>query len=201
MEIFLIRHTRPLVATGICYGQTDLALADSFESEAGIVRDSLPQHIGAVYSSPLQRCRLLAEWLFPEKPLNLSDDLMELNCGQWEMQHWDAIPKHELEPWMADFTEVRVPGGESYRDLFARTVQRYETVKATVLQTGKPAAIVAHGGVIRSILSHISGTSLADSFRVFPLFYGAVASVQLEGNIIRMLSNIPGTPEQHRPST
>ena len=34
MEIYLIRHTSPLVEKGVCYGQADLALnLDLFETE------------------------------------------------------------------------------------------------------------------------------------------------------------------------
>jgi len=33
MEIYLIRHTTPDVAKGICYGQTDLDVANTFEEE------------------------------------------------------------------------------------------------------------------------------------------------------------------------
>ncbi|TAH03053.1 MAG: hypothetical protein EAZ16_08610 [Sphingobacteriales bacterium] len=37
----------------------------------------------------------------------------------------------------------------------------------------QPAVIVTHGGVIRSILSFITNTQLADSFKVFKLHYGS----------------------------
>ena len=33
MLIHLIRHTTPDIETGICYGQTDLDVSDSFEKE------------------------------------------------------------------------------------------------------------------------------------------------------------------------
>ena len=124
------------------------------------------------------------------------DDLMELHCGSWEMQHWDEIPKPELQPWMNDFVSVKVPGGESYLDLYTRTVKRYEKISGEV----KPAAIVAHGGVIRSILSHITGTPLKEAFERFPLYYGAVAKINTATAEVEILSNIEIKGEQHRPS-
>jgi len=59
-EIYLIRHTTPLVAKGICCGQTDLDITDSFKEEAAIIRQHLPENMGSVHSSPLQRCSRLA---------------------------------------------------------------------------------------------------------------------------------------------
>ena len=53
MEIYLIRHTTPDVAKGICYGQTDLALTATFPEEAEHVLKQLPPDLDVVYSSPL----------------------------------------------------------------------------------------------------------------------------------------------------
>src|ERR1700760_2016001 len=84
-DIYLIRHTTPAVAKGICYGQTDLDITESFAAEAGIIRQHLPEDIALVYSSPLQRCARLARHLFPTHLVSLQDDLMEVFCGDWEM--------------------------------------------------------------------------------------------------------------------
>jgi alpha-ribazole phosphatase len=67
--IYLIRHTTPAVARGICYGQTDLEVTGSFHEEAEVIRQHLPADIGPVYSSPLNRCTLLAKELFPDRPI------------------------------------------------------------------------------------------------------------------------------------
>jgi alpha-ribazole phosphatase len=195
MFIYLIRHTKPAIEKGICYGQTDLNLVDSFEEEAAVIKNVLPPSISHVYSSPLTRCKRLAEYLFNSE-ISFHDDLKELHCGSWEMQVWDKIPAVELQPWMDDFVQVRVPGGESYMDLFARTVNRYKEIISAPL----PAAIIAHGGVIRSILSHVTGTPLEDSFKVFPLYYGAVVQINSISNEVKILSNIEVQGEQHRPS-
>ena len=42
MEIYLIRHTKPKVGKGICYGQTDLEIDEtSFEQELNLDRKSV----------------------------------------------------------------------------------------------------------------------------------------------------------------
>lgn len=199
MEIFLIRHTTPAVEKGVCYGQTDLDVTDSFHEEAMIITQHLPDNIVQVYSSPLQRCKKLAEHLFAAKPVELQKDLMELNCGKWEMQKWDDIPRHEIDPWMKDFVTVRTPEGESYIDLHERVVAQFEKIR----QLQQPAAIVAHGGVIRSILSHITDTALGDSFNRFKLHYGCVVKISFQNNdlVHTVLSNNPPEEkEQHKPS-
>jgi alpha-ribazole phosphatase len=77
--IYLIRHTTPAVARGICYGQTDLDVTETFSEEAAVIRQCLPGTIGLVYSSPLKRCTLLAKELFPDRSVQLSPELMEIH--------------------------------------------------------------------------------------------------------------------------
>ena len=202
-DIYLIRHTTPLVAKGICYGQTDLDVTESFIAEAEAIREVLPAPFGAVYSSPLQRCARLAAHLFPEHSVALHPELMELHCGSWEMQPWDDLPKDEIDPWMADFVNIRVPQGESYLDLHGRVTDCFNAIAAADAGGG-PKAIVAHGGVLRSILAGITGTPLIDSFKVFSLYYGCVVRVYPTAagfGYEILLNNKPEEREQHKPST
>jgi alpha-ribazole phosphatase len=198
MEVYLVRHTTPAVAKGVCYGQTDLDVTESFITEAAIIRQVLPNDIMHVYSSPLQRCTKLAAQLFPKHAIQLHNNLMEINCGQWEMQRWDDIPKEYINPWMDDFVNIRTPQGENYVDLFERVRNTFEGIIANPL----PAAIVAHGGVIRSILSHITNTPLIDSFKVFNLHYGCVVKIETSNGMLQhsILSNIAHEKETHKPT-
>ena len=41
MKIYLVRHTRVDMPAGICYGNSDVALAETFEEEARKVREQL----------------------------------------------------------------------------------------------------------------------------------------------------------------
>ncbi len=214
-NIFLIRHTTPAVAKGICYGQTDLDVTESFAEEAEVIREHLPSDIVAVYSSPLQRCRRLARHLFPDLSPILLNQLMEVHCGEWEMRGWDELPKEEVDPWMADFVQVRIPGGESYLDLHQRVTECWEMIRATMIanaggsgtgyaaNAGGDVAIVAHGGVIRSILSGITDTQLIDSFKVFSLHYGCVIRVFWQEDVAQyevLYNQVPVEKEQHKPS-
>jgi alpha-ribazole phosphatase len=199
MEIYLIRHTTPAIAKGTCYGQADLDVTDTFLQEVANTKPFLPANIEAVYSSPLQRCTKLAQALFPKHNIELHNDLMELNCGNWEMQLWDAIPKPEIQPWLDDFVNVQVPNGESYTQLHQRVVNRFQWIAGQA----RPAVIVAHGGVLRSILAHITNTPVRESFDVFTMHYGCVVKLvpQNNGYVHETLYNVSlAGKEWHRPS-
>lgn len=197
MEIYLIRHTTPLIEKGTCYGQADLDVTESFAAEAFCIRQHLPKNIEEVYSSPLKRCRQLAEHLFPEHNIRFEDRLKEINCGEWEMKLWDEINSGLLQAWMADFVNVRIPGGESYMDLYHRVSFWFDAMPER-----KTIAIVAHGGVLRSLLSHINAVALKDSFDLFKLRYGCVVKVVKENDSFQhsILHNPLAEEEQHRPA-
>lgn len=198
MEIYLIRHTTPAVATGICYGQTDLDVTNTFTTEANIIKNIVPNTVHQIYSSPLQRCTKLATHVFPHKQIELHHHLKEINCGQWEMQAWNDIAKEEITPWMENFVHVRMPQGENYIDVYNRVTAVFNTI----VQQRQHAAIVAHGGVLRSILSYITNTPLIDSFKAFTLHYGCVVKINWVNDVPThtILSNIPHAKETHKPT-
>ncbi len=187
-NIYLVRHTSPDVDKGVCYGQSDIGVKQSFYDEAGVIRDLLPLQADYVYSSPLLRCKKLASYLFPQTDIIFDEALKEINCGQWEMKMWDNIPKNEIDPWMQDFVRVCIPDGESYTDLYERATRCF----INIMQSPGTIVIVTHGGVIRSLLSYISKTALTDSFNQFSLPFGCVVKISDNGVSLRheMLSNI-----------
>ncbi|HMP94845.1 MAG TPA: histidine phosphatase family protein, partial [Phnomibacter sp.] len=111
--LYLIRHTSLHIAPGICYGQSNIPLANSFGQEAAAVLAQLPAHIPfTIISSPLQRCTALAQYLAQatHAPWHTDTRLLELHFGQWEMQAWDNLPRHQTQPWMDDFVHTAPPG-------------------------------------------------------------------------------------------
>ena len=197
MEIYLIRHTTPLIEKGICYGQADLDVTESFFNEASCIRSHLPNDIKNVYSSPLKRCRLLAEHLFPAHAITFEDRLKEIHCGEWELKRWNDIDGKLVKAWMADFVNISTPGGESYLHLYRRVTSWFDAVPE-----GERIAIISHGGVIRSILSHINAVALKDSFEQYKLRYGCVVKVLRKESVFEhtVLHNPPAEEEQHRPT-
>ena len=176
MELYLIRHTKPAVARGICYGQTDLNLADSFQKEADRLSTHLPDRFEYVYSSPLKRCAQLAQRL-SKSPI-WDGRLMEMDFGAWEMKAWHDIPKEQLDPWMGDFVNVAVPGGESFEQLICRSLSALEEI---IGQGTSQVAVVSHAGVIRSFLGHFLKMNPQNYFDI-QVDYGGVSKVSVEGH-------------------
>ena len=87
MELYLIRHPRPDVAPGVCYGQTDVGLAESATDVAERLKPLLPADY-RLHSSPLQRAHRLATEL--GEPA-VDPRLQEISFGQWEGQTFESI--------------------------------------------------------------------------------------------------------------
>lgn len=150
MELYLIRHPRPAVAPGTCYGQTDLGLAECPDAVAARLRPMLPErHV--LYSSPLSRARLLAEAL---GEVRSDPRLMEIHFGEWEGRSYEDIGQVALDAWVAAPLDFAPPGGESPR----RMAERVHAFLAE-LQAERPeaAVIVAHGGPLRAIAGRLLG--------------------------------------------
>ncbi len=151
MAVILLRHTTPDVAPGTCYGRTDLALAASFDAETQRVRESLPGGVAHLVSSPLGRCRRLAERLGIELGLapEIDPRLIELDFGAWEMRPWAEIPRPELDAWRDDFLHANPHGGETVAMLKARV----DAAVADLRRRDGPVLAVTHSGVIKAALA------------------------------------------------
>jgi len=173
MEIYLVRHTTPKIDTGICYGQSDIDVQDSFADEVVAIKKNISACIEkvAVYSSPLIRCEKLA--LCFSEEITFDKRLMEVNFGDWELQPWDTINEDDLNKWMSDFVTVAPPNGESYVQLSERVNTVFDAI---VNDSGKNKIIVAHGGVIRALIANIKQIDLKDSFNI-KIPYGHVVKL------------------------
>ena len=178
MEVYLVRHTETVCEKGICYGQSDVGIREPYDSVFETILSQLPQE-AVLYSSPLQRCVVLAKHIQENIQVDsITEDsrLMEMHFGDWELQSWNDIPQEILNPWMENFVNVRVPNGESFVDLNERVLDFFEDEIAK--ESGKPIIIVAHAGVIRSILCKINNLPLQDAFKS-KLDFGAVIKVEM----------------------
>ncbi|WP_299441009.1 alpha-ribazole phosphatase [uncultured Aquimarina sp.] len=172
MEIYLVRHTTPNIEKGICYGQSDLGITDTFDSEVIKIHNQIPVHkISKIFCSPLQRCKILAETF--NIPIVYDNRLKELDFGDWELKAWNDIHPSELNPWMEDFVNVQVPNGESYVTLQKRILEFYNSLEHTAEDS---IMIVAHAGPIRALLAYIQQIELKDSFDI-KINYGDVMKI------------------------
>lgn len=184
MEIYLIRHTEVAVGRSIAYGQTDVALADNYAEQYYRLLSLLPAHPSLLYSSPLSRCRQLADSIASHSQIavQVDDRLKELNFGDWENRAWSDIPQAELDPWMADFTNLSTPNGESFHTLANRVGAFWQELTQVERPTKGPVFVVTHGGVIRVWLCLFLGLPLSNAFRIH-LDYGSLTKVALSGSV------------------
>lgn len=174
MDIYLIRHTKVKVDNGICYGQSDVDVADTFENEVKKLKEKChfsPKMV--FYTSPLKRCLLLAEKLSSTPPI-IDDRLLEISFGDWELKKWDLIDRSELEEWTNNFIMTKIPNGESYFDLYKRSCKFFDDL---VKKDHKNVVIISHSGVIRSIITYILKIPLEKSF-IIQIDYGKMSKIK-----------------------
>lgn len=144
MILHLIRHPPPVIAPGVCYGRLEIPAKNEMPVAANL-RAKLPPGL-PLWSSPLQRCRGLADLLSPDPVFD--ERLAEMHFGDWEGRPWDDIPRAELDAWAADIAGYAPPGGESPRQLQQRALDFVAGLDVP------EAVIVTHAGVIRMLLAH-----------------------------------------------
>jgi alpha-ribazole phosphatase len=165
MRLILIRHPRPVIAAGLCYGSSDISCTTAelkratahVSSALDALKPAVPRDV-PIFSSPLQRCAALAQRL-PGTGPSYDERLVEIDFGAWEMQAWDAIPRQEIDAWAADVAGYRPGGGESVLDVAAR-VSAFDT---ELRQSGHECAIVVcHAGTMRLLAACRPGRALVD---------------------------------------
>lgn len=177
MRLVFIRHTSVGVERGICYGQTDVPLAETFVTEADAVKKRLDTYtFDRVYSSPLSRCtKLSAHCGYPAPEID--SRLMEMNFGEWEMKRFDEISDPRLQEWYDDYVNVRVTGGESAMDQRARLESFLTDLKNGGI-ADDTVAIFCHGGIMIHAMVMLGGLSYQDAFAALP-GYGAIIELRI----------------------
>lgn len=184
LHLHLIRHPKPAIDPALCYGQLDVDVAADPVGLADLghrLRALLPLiHAGLpFYSSPLQRCRKLAEAIAPSHPPQLDKDWAEINFGDWEGQPWSTIGATTLDAWAADIGGYVPPGGESAHAVQARAIAAVQRLtQAMQANTQQEAIIVTHTGIIRLLLAHWLGLGTERWLQLQP-DYASITTVAL----------------------
>ncbi|WP_045751858.1 alpha-ribazole phosphatase family protein [Candidatus Methylopumilus turicensis] len=187
MDIFLVRHTTPKIDSELCYGQSDVGLADSFEAEWLSFRSKIA-HLESplVFSSPLQRCFKLAQKAvthFDFSEQFIDDRLMELNFGDWELKAWRDIPQGLVGEWTDEHVKQAPPNGESFVELHERAKAfLYDLAKH---QNNQQALVFTHAGVIRALVTEALKVPLREASGV-EVNYGSVTQIALDAGVTRL---------------
>ncbi|RQV28929.1 alpha-ribazole phosphatase [Burkholderia cenocepacia] len=182
MDVVLIRHPAVGIEPGVCYGRSDVPLAESADGGAQAVRMHLAELSAPspeqVRTSPLTRCASVAERLARafDVPLLGDDDWQEMDFGAWEMQRWDDIDRAALDAWAADLMHACAHGGESVARFVARVARQADALAAF----DGPQWVVTHAGVIRAFASHVLRVPL-DTLLSRPVPTGGAVWLRREG--------------------
>ena len=170
-QVFLIRHPKPDIAPGICYGSSDIQpIPEALQAAYLRLDNILPAH-AQIISSPLTRCAQLASLLSQTtRTCTFDPRLAERCCGAWELQTWDQVlpwqhaqhqqvPRAELDAWAADFMDYAAPGAESVRHMQARVLAGWADYSGpSELPT---RVLITHAGPIQVLLAHLTGVELS----------------------------------------
>jgi alpha-ribazole phosphatase len=162
MRIYLVRHPQPLVASDICYGSTDVAVAPQEHAQVlKALLTILPKRV-RLFSSPLRRCAELAVSMVDalgNVSLGVDARLAEMHFGDWELRAWNAIPRSEIDAWANDPVAYRPGGGENVMQM----AQRVLAFRDDLLSLQQDCIVICHAGTIRLLLACQHGESLLET--------------------------------------
>jgi probable phosphoglycerate mutase len=122
-----------------------------------------------VMTSPLRRCREFAEEVSTAHaiPLSVIDDFREVGFGSWEGKtkaELIVLDAEAFEAFYRDPVNQRPPGAEPL-DVFLRRVQS-AWQRLIAEEPSQHVLVVAHAGVMRSILAGLFNLDPAEMYRI-----------------------------------
>lgn len=170
-RIFLVRHGETEWNKSLRYqGHRDIPLSDVGRKQAEKIAARLStEKIDAAYSSDLSRALETAKAIasFHNLDINIVTELKETNFGRWEGLTYKEIDEqfHEvMDGWRTNPMDTKIPGGESLGEVAQRCRAGMEKVISE--NPGKNVLVVAHGGIIRIIVSTVLGMQLNDYWKI-----------------------------------
>jgi len=196
-RLVLVRHAQPAgEMLGRCYGTLDVGLSPAGRRQARLLSRTLASMaLAALYTSPSARALDTAAPIAAAHGLAPLIDarLCEIDFGDLEGRRYDEIEGSHPEiyrQWMATPTLVQFPGGESYGDLRIRALAALEEIRSA--RPGKVSAVVAHAGVLRTM---IASCLLMPSEAIFRLdqHHGAISVIDWIDSVpvVRLLNEVP----------
>lgn len=154
-RLWLVRHARPLVEPGVCYGASDLPADPQDTQRAALDLAAVLPARAQLFMSGLRRAQQLAHALHalrPDLAVPICDSrLNEMDFGRFELARWDAIEKAEYDAWTSDFHFYRFGGSESVAEMLQRVALSLQQVRQSQHHAaGGDTVWITHAGVIRA---------------------------------------------------
>ncbi|MDR7420290.1 MAG: histidine phosphatase family protein [Armatimonadota bacterium] len=170
-SIYLIRHAETTWnAERRLQGKLDAPLSERGALQVRALVDALrPVRFAALYASPLPRAQETARPVAAAQGLSVRivDAFREIDQGEWESRLIDEVRQNDgerLQAWWDSPDAVRMPGGEMLAEVQARAVAALGELATR--HDGETIAIVAHGGVNKTLLLWVLGAPLASYWRL-----------------------------------
>ena len=180
MRIYLVRHPPPIGVDGLCYGRLDVAVEEHAIGETVYsVFAQIPSQVfdrAGIYSSPASRCIGLARRIAAPREPSLTEDLSEMNFGDWQGSRWDSIAREKIDAWAKDAWGYRPGGGESAEAVAMRWERWLHRVR---LLESDVVIAVTHAGVIRVALARSARINDSSALNV-QVPYGSVHCLEFE---------------------
>ena len=182
-EILFIRHGETdCNKKHLYYGHLNPSLNKTGISQLKNTKKKLEkmnEKIDIVFSSDLKRCRESLELLKINKNIKtyFSEELRELNFGNIEGKTYKEIENkfpHYIDEMKNNWRHFKTEGGESLTDLQKRIVKKIDKIKNE--HQNKKILIVAHSGVIQSLISYYLFNNL-DGYWQFKLDNGSITKM------------------------
>ena len=122
-----------------------------------------------IISSPMRRCRAFAEQLAEKHalPLAIDERFKEVGFGSWEGRKRAEIKQQDRQAYDAfyhDPVHCRPAGAEPLEVFTERVRRAYQDVLQEY--SGRHCLIVAHAGVIRAVVAHVTQASPLGLYRI-----------------------------------
>lgn len=170
-RVYLIRHAETTWNNERRYqGTLNSPLSELGWEQSYRTRDALRNApLRAVYSSPLARAQETAHIIAEPHglPVTSMDGLSEIRVGEWEgltTSEIEARYAEAVHQWYTTPHLARIPGGETIEEMRARAVAAFTEIRSR--HPGQIVAIIAHGGVNKSIILTALGAPLASYWRI-----------------------------------
>jgi broad specificity phosphatase PhoE len=169
MNLILVRHGETdCNRLGICQGFSDIELNENGRRQIGELARSLKsENISAVYASDLKRATDTAKAIaeYHNLSVQVDPDLREMNQGNLEGLTFIQIREKYgelLKEWRENTDLVRLPGGESLKEVQERAWRAVERIYSKHSTTEENVVTASHNLTIISLLCKVTGVTLKE---------------------------------------
>ncbi|MGN0667066.1 MAG: histidine phosphatase family protein [Huintestinicola sp.] len=162
MKIYLVRHAE---AEGnikeFFQGRVNTELTEKGKKQLECLAERFRDiPIERLYSSPLNRALSTAAAVNMHHglPVEIREDLIEIDGGDWETKKWAELPDlypEQYEMWKTKINCFQAPFGESTQQVYDRMARQIDALAAE--NAGRTIAVVSHGMAIKAYLNYADG--------------------------------------------